>query len=112
MKLSDKQKHFMSLLPRLLDKIYDEGYACTAGDAYRDPRATFPYSHPNSLHTKRLAIDLLIFDDAGNYLTATEDYRFAGEYWMSLDPACCWGGVDNKDGGHFSMYADDFGMVY
>ena len=111
MKLLDKQKHFMSLLPRLVDYIYDQSWSCTIGDGYRHPDAVFPYhSHPNSMHTKRLAIDLNFFDEQGEYVTESERLKMFGEYWMRLDPNCTWGGT--KDGNHFSMYSADFGMKF
>jgi nitrous oxidase accessory protein NosD len=49
----------------------------------------------NSLHIDSLAADVAIFRD-GVYLSDSEDYRFAGEYWKSLHPLCRWGG-DFKD---------------
>lgn len=54
-----------------------------------------------SLHTKRLAIDLLLFDDDGTYLTQSENYATMGEAWESLHPACRWGGM--ADGNHFEL---------
>ena len=58
----------------------------------------------NSLHTKRLAIDINLFR-AGKYLTDTEDYRPLGEWWEKQCSECRWGGrfVKLPDGNHFSM---------
>lgn len=106
--LSDQQKLFASLVPRLIDHIYDQGYACTFGDAYRSPRVQ--YGHDNSMHRRRLAIDLNLFDKRGDYLTDSSDYRFAGEYWLSLHPECAWGGIE--DGNHFSMFPTMYGMTF
>lgn len=53
----------------------------------------------NSVHGLRLAADLLLFKN-GKYLTDTEDYREAGEFWEGLGG--CWGGRFN-DGNHFSL---------
>jgi hypothetical protein len=53
-----------------------------------------------SLHELKLAVDLLLFKD-GVYLTQTEDYREAGEYW-ELTFGGAWGGRFN-DGNHFSF---------
>jgi hypothetical protein len=55
----------------------------------------------NSVHNLKLAKDLLLFKD-GKYLTKTEDYAFAGLYWISLHPLCRWGGAFS-DGNHFSL---------
>ena len=41
------------------------GYKLTFGDAYRDPRVT--YGHKDSLHRKRLAVDLNLFLDGGGW---------------------------------------------
>lgn len=97
------------MLPRLIDFIHDQGYEVTLGDAFRDSRVT--YGHQGSMHRVRLAIDLNLFLE-GTYLTATDDYAFAGAYWTNLHPAHCWGGSDGKDGNHFSAFAPDFNMVY
>ena len=52
----------------------------------------------NSLHSKRLAIDLMLFKN-GVYLTNSEDYRPLGEFWESIGGT--WGGRFH-DGNHFS----------
>ena len=58
---------------------------------------------PGSLHFQGLAEDILIYKD-GAFLQDTEEYRFAGTYWKSLDPEFCWGGDFSKpDGDHFSI---------
>ena len=108
MKTGSQQRHFASLVPRLIDYIYAQGFSCTFGDAYRSPQVK--YGHENSMHRHRLAVDLNLFNHRGDYLTDSEDYRFAGEYWLSLDPNCTWGGED--DGNHFSMYAKQHGMTF
>jgi hypothetical protein len=46
----------------------------------------------NSLHTKRLAVDLQLFDQQGHWLTEEYPYRMVGEYWESLGADHCWGG--------------------
>lgn len=103
----DKQKKFMRLLPRLLERIHEAGYECTLGDGYRDPRVFGDvgekkgYGRSKSNHKVRLAIDLNLFKD-GKYLTETEDHRVFGEFWEALDPDCRWGGRFN-DGNHYSL---------
>lgn len=96
------------MVPRLIDFAYDSGYAVTLGDAYRDPRIA-EYSHKNSLHGKRLAIDLNLFKD-GEYLTDSESHKPLGDYWCSLHPSNRWGGMN--DGNHYSSFAEDFGMKF
>ena len=115
MTLGQKQRLFMSLLPRLIDYIYAQGYECTMGDGYRDPRShgkqgsEGPYGRPQSAHKGRLAVDLNLFR-GGVYLDDTEAHRPLGEYWKSLNSFCVWGGDfdydgDGKgdDGNHYSM---------
>jgi hypothetical protein len=105
--LLDRQQLFMKYLPLLLIKIQYDGYACTLGDGYRDPRVFGPvgvrkgYGSSKSNHKIRCAIDLNLFKD-GVYLTKTSDHKEFGEYWESLHPACRWGGRFN-DGNHYEV---------
>jgi hypothetical protein len=92
-----KQEKFAIMAAKLILWANDRGYTVTLGDAYRDPRC--PYGHPNSLHRKRLAIDLNLFKD-GKYLTETEDHALLGVYWESLGGS--WGGRFG-DGNHYSL---------
>lgn len=109
MTLGEKQRLFMSLIPRLIDYLYEQGYEASLGDGYRDPRVfgkqgeSKGYGHRNSNHKVRLAIDINLFKD-GLYLTNTEDHRFLGEYWESLHRFAVWGGrFSNPDGNHYSF---------
>ena len=97
MTLREKQSHFALLVAQLILWAYSEGYEITFGDCYRDPRCK--YGSENSLHRKRLAIDLNLFKD-GKWLTRTEDHLPLGEFWESLGGA--WGGRFN-DGNHYSL---------
>ena len=80
MTLGEAQRIFARRIPRLIDYIFDNGYECTFGDAYRSPRAfggqgeEGPYGRPRSAHKNRLAIDLNLFLD-GEYLSTTEAHR-------------------------------------
>ena len=104
--LSDKQQKFVFLVSQLIAWAYGNGYRMTFGEAYRTPEQAAINAQKgtgiaNSLHTKRLAVDLNLFKD-GQYLTKTEDYATVGEYWESLDHECAWGGRF-RDGNHFSL---------
>lgn len=107
MTLGAKQRLFMSLLPRLVDYAYNNGYELSLGDGYRSPKAfggqgeAGPYGRAKSAHKHRLAIDLNLFKD-GRYLDKTEDHEFLGKYWESLHIYCKWGGRFD-DGNHYSM---------
>lgn len=55
-----------------------------------------------SLHRIRLAGDYGLFNEAGDYLTKSEEYQALGEYWEGLHPLACWGGRFG-DGNHLSI---------
>lgn len=108
MTLSEKQRLFVKLIGKLIDWSYDNDYELTFGEALRTQEqaasnAATGKGIANSNHLIRLALDLNLFVN-GKYRTDTEAYRAVGEYWTSLDPLCCWGGVFSKpDGNHFSL---------
>lgn len=107
MTLSQKQRLFAKLVPRLIDKAHELGFEVTLGDAYRDPRSHGKlgekgvYGNRFSCHKVRLAIDLNLFRD-GKFLTTTEDHRPLGEWWEQQHPDACWGGRF-EDGNHYSF---------
>jgi hypothetical protein len=100
------QETFASNVAKLIQFIFAQGYTCTLGEAYRTQEQANWYAEKgtgskNSLHCKRLAIDLNIFKD-GVLLSKSDDYEFAGEYWYSIHNDNRWGGAGG-DGNHFSM---------
>jgi hypothetical protein len=99
MTLFEKQICMTLMLKDLLEFADKQGYQVTLGDAYRDPRAIFPYSHGKSLHKIRLAIDLNIFKN-NKLLTSGHDFLDLGEYWEKIGGT--WGGRF-EDGNHFSI---------
>ena len=99
MTLSEKQSTFTQMIGLLIAFAFKNNYNLTFGDAYRDHRATFPYSHPNSLHHIRLAVDFNVFKE-GHLLLHGKEFLDLGEYWENLGGT--WGGRF-KDGGHFSL---------
>jgi hypothetical protein len=105
--LGQKQRQFARLVARLIDKAYELGFEVSLGDAFRDPRVhgamgvCKSYSHPNSAHKIRLAIDLNLFKD-GEFLEQSEDHRPLGEWWEQQHPLARWGGRFN-DGNHYSF---------
>jgi len=109
MTLGQKQRLFVKLIGDLIEFAYVRGYEFSFGDAYRDPRVhgkvgeKKSYSHANSNHKQRLAIDLNLFKD-GVYLTTDKDHEPLGLYWETLHPLCRWGGrFANGDGNHYSI---------
>lgn len=109
MNLVTKQSIFMNNVSLLIKFIHDQQYLCTFGEAYRTPEQAKIYADSgkgiiDSLHCKRLAIDLNLFTPDGNYLDATESYMKIGQYWEGLDPLNRWGGrFKRADGNHFEM---------
>jgi hypothetical protein len=106
MKLGEKQELFAQLLPRLLDKAHQLGYRVRLKELLRTPEMAQIYAEQgkgiaNSLHTKGLAIDLILFRD-GQPLWSSVDYTELGEFWEGIHPLCRWGGRFN-DGCHFSL---------
>lgn len=109
MSLSARQQLFADLLGQLLYWVYAEiNRAVTMGECYRTPEMAEIYAKQgkgikDSLHCKRLAVDLNLFID-GVYITDTESYKILGEKWKSLHPDCRWGGDFSKpDGNHFQL---------
>lgn len=110
--LGEKQRAFAHLLPRLIQKAEELGNEVTLGEAWRSEVVAKWYADhgrgiENSLHVKRLAIDLNLFRE-GKYLTRSEDYKALGEWWESQstkDYRCSWGGrfLHRPDGNHFSV---------
>lgn len=102
MTLSEKQAVFARMIAQLIITADWLGYRVTFGDAYRSPAVT--YGHKNSLHRKRLAIDLNLFtkNDAGTwvYKTSTKAHYPLGKYWESIGGV--WGGRFG-DGNHYSL---------
>lgn len=98
MTLREKQSKFLIMVAQLImyASMFD-GYALTLGDGYRSPKVT--YGHPNSLHRKRLAVDLNLFID-GVYQRTPAAYEPLGSYWKKLGGS--WGG-DFNDARHFSL---------
>ncbi len=106
MTLSERQQIFTRNVAKLIEYVFNAGYACTFGEAYRPQPMADLYAKQGkgiklSLHTVRLAVDLNLFKN-GKYLTDTADYEPIGVYWEALHPENAWGGRF-KDGNHFSM---------
>lgn len=107
MNLSQEQGLFAQDVAKLLQYINSQNLYCTFGEAYRTQQQALIYAKQgigiqDSLHCKRLAIDLNLFSQDGNYLTHFADYEPLGMYWESLNPGINrWGGYFvSKYGGH------------
>jgi len=95
-KLSNKQIKFTKMVGQLIEYAYSKKYSLTFGEAYARTGHC-----KDSLHYKRLAIDLNLFIN-GKYMTKTSDHLPLGEFWESLGGT--WGGRFKKaDGNHYSL---------
>ncbi len=109
MTLSDKQTIFAKNVPLLINYIYSKGFMVTFGEAFRTAEQAKIYAAEgkgiiDSLHCKRLAIDLNLLDKNGTYLSDAESYKQFGEYWTTLHPLNRWGGIFTRvDADHFEM---------
>lgn len=100
MTLGQKQRRFTQMIGLLIQFAYLRGYELSFSRAYASPAANAADGgHPNSNHTRRLAVDFNLFKD-GVYLRETEDHKELGEFWESLGGT--WGGRFN-DGNHYSI---------
>lgn len=100
MSLVDKQDKFVEMLGLLLAFARFKGYQVTFGrGSVTEEENKVVGGHPNSLHLRRLALDLNLFKD-GKWLTNTEDHKELGEFWEYIGGT--WGGRFN-DGNHYSL---------
>lgn len=120
MTLRQKQSLFVECLVRLWDFGHSRGWAFTLGEAgVINPRKVWVH-HPRennyvtetcadhehmeeSLHYKRLAIDVNLFVN-GRYIRSGTNpaYLELGEYWEGLHALASWGGRFG-DANHFSI---------
>ena len=109
MELEELQFEFAQNVASLIQYIYGKGYRVTLGEAWRPPEMAQIYAKEgkgivDSQHTKRLAIDINLFDKDGKYLSETKDYKWVGDYWKSLNGANRAGcDFPRGDGNHFEM---------
>jgi len=83
--------------------MFRRGYEVTLGEAYRRKGVGWK----NSLHRKRLAVDINLFLN-GRYLRSTKAHQVFGAWWekqgKKKDLPLAWGGRFNKpDGNHYSL---------
>lgn len=96
MGLLQEQFLFSRHVALLLPKAHELGFEFSLGEVLRtaDQQAIYvkrgASQTSNSMHLKKLAIDLNLFVD-GKLATA-EQIRPLGKWWESLDPKNRWGG--------------------
>ena len=113
MSLVKAQAEFLLDVGRLVKYASETGWAVTAGELYRSPEQQEIYVKTgrsktmNSLHLKRLAIDLNFFKD-GKLVYDKHALTSLGAYWEKLHPLNSWGGNGKTlvDTPHFSRGVD------
>lgn len=109
MKLQQKQSIFAHNMALLIIHVDSIGMSCTIGEVFRTPEQAQIYAKEgkgivDSLHCKKLAVDLHLFSGDGVYITEFKVYEPLGKYWESLHPANRWGGEFKRvDSVHFEM---------
>lgn len=104
--LIDAQKKFSLMLAALILEADRQGFGVTMGEAYRSPEearrlAVAGKGIAESLHCKRLAVDLCLWRGP-RLLTLSEEYEALGVWWEGQGGA--WGGrFKRADGNHFSL---------
>ncbi len=107
-KLSTKQQRFAGMFGLLLHYVSTlPRCSVTIQWAYRPPAAAALMKKKgkgitNSLHTKKLAVDLNLFIN-GVYQTSTKAHAPLGAFWKSIGGT--WGGdfKPKPDGNHYSL---------
>jgi hypothetical protein len=108
MTYGEKRILFTRLLAQLIAYIndYDNGQHVCAIDYVRRCD-NCGVGNSRSLHKLSLAADIHLyrFSDTGKriYLRKTEHHEPFGQYWVGLHPYARWGGMDGKDGNHYSI---------
>lgn len=113
MSLITAQAAFLLDVCKLIQFASEQGFVITAGELYRTPEQQEIYMQTgrsqtmNSLHLRRLAVDLNIFRD-GALIGSKATLAPLGAYWESLHPLNSWGGNGKKlvDTPHFSRGVD------
>lgn len=110
MGLAEKQSQFSQNFAKLIHYIYTYGYKCSIGEVYRTEEqaklnAKSGKGIENSLHCKRLAVDINLFSPEGKYLSDSREHERFGTYWEMLHPDNRWGGRfhTRPDGNHYEM---------
>lgn len=109
MSLNSKQARFTYKIAKLIIWAKEElGVSLIGAELFRTPEQAALYAREgkgikNSVHRKKLALDMFIFKD-GKISWDKEDYLPIGTKWKSMDVDARWGGdFKNRDSVHFSF---------
>lgn len=114
MTLGERQEIFLVNIARLILWANSQGYRTRGGELERTPEMAHIYAErgigiENSLHLRRLALDIHLFKGEA-YLTTEEAHKPLGEWWEQQHPENRWGGRYG-DGNHYEMvpgYINDY----
>ena len=106
MRLREMQEIFAKNIAKLITIIFEKGYTCTLGEAWRPPEMAEIYAKEgkgikDSLHCNRLALDINLFKN-GQYLSTDIAHKPFGDIWESIHENNRWGGRYG-DGNHYEM---------
>lgn len=114
MTLGQKQEEFARCLARFLAWIFAQGWSVRLGEVYRPPFTAAEYARKgkgikNSVHTKKLAVDLYLVKD-GKVTWNNADYEPLAKQWISMHKFARAGhyfknrkGQAKRDSVHFSF---------
>lgn len=108
MTLNEKQSVFTETVGLFFIWCFDRDYPIILAEAFRPRWVAEEYAHrgqgiKNSVHTKKLAVDLFRVVD-GSVTWDLAEYVPLGTQWKSMHPLARWGGdFRNRDGVHFSF---------
>ena len=109
MKLGKKQQIFAYTLAKFLLWIYASGWAVRIGEVYRPPYTAKEMARRgkgivNSVHTKKLAVDLFLVKNGKDVTWDTSDYIPLAKKWESYHPLARAGhNFRGRDSVHFSF---------
>ncbi len=96
--LIEQQNAFALDFAKLLIFIDKQTLYCSIGEVYRTQEQADIYAKqckgiPDSLHCKKLAVDINLFNRKDlKYIQYPSYYQPLGDYWESLSPQNRWGG--------------------
>lgn len=110
---SQQQSIFFFNFCRLGLWLEEQGYEVGQGEGWRPPEVAAIYASKgtgskNSLHTDRMAHDIVIRKDGVE--VGPDDYKRAGTAWKALDKLNRWGGdFTGKTAGDFQHFSMEWG---
>lgn len=108
MSLSRLQREFTRTQAQFIVWCFENGFEVVLAEAFRPTWVAEEYARRgigivNSNHTRKLAVDLFLFDGP-RFINYWEPYIPLGDQWKSMHELARWGGdFANRDAVHFSF---------